>query len=196
MVLEGEVDVGRSFQAPINSTLAVLMDPVPHGWILRVVPTTGPRPSEDFAALATPPFRSINPLLLTTDFGFRAQDVVGWNPRPFRYLGRRADLPRAEQAFRAVVAMQHPTRAEQLAVVNVATGAAEGRLEILDARLLPGSADQTAAAGLVATHFLSTAHTIVSSAGPVDGLLGRVVWLRFRATFEGAASGRSGGRCR
>ena len=196
VVIEGEVHAGGRFAAPIGSGLELLMDPVPNGWILRVLPTTGSRPSEDFATLATPPFRSINPLLVTTDFGFRAQDVVGWNPRSFGYLRRRADLPRAEQAFRAVVATPHPTQADELAVVKVVSQAAEGRLEILDARLVVGTADQTAAAGLLATHFLTTAHTILPSAVPAEGRWGRVDWLRFRATFPSVRWTRSGDRCR
>ena len=194
-VITGEVRSGQSFRAPINASLQLLLDPVPHGWILRVLPTTGLMPSEDMAELATPPFRSINPLLLTTDFGFRAQDVVGWNSRSFHYIRRHADLAAAEQAFHAVVASSHPTSAEQLAVVRVAADAAEGRLEILDSRLVPGTADQTSAAALVATHFLTTAHTILphreastgAPAGSHDaGLLGQVEWLRFRASFEGS----------
>ena len=197
VVITGELRSGQPFRAPINASLRLLLDPVPHGWILRVLPATGPMPAEDMAELATPPFRSINPLLLTTDFGFRAQDVVGWNPRAFRYLRRRADLAAAEEAFHAVVASRHPTSAEQLAVVHVAAAAAEGRLEILDSHLIPGTADQTPAAALVATHFLTTAHTILpakagstglSSGSHDPGLAGQVEWLRFRASFEGSAT--------
>ena len=191
IVLTGEVFAGQSFRAPINSSLRLQLDPVPHGWILRVLPATGPSPAEDMAALATPPFRSINPLLLTTDFGLRAQDLVGWNPRSFHYLRRRADLPAAEAAFKALVSTSHPKTGQQRAVVRVAGNAAEGRLDILDARLTPGIADQTPAAALVATHFLTTAHTILP-ASSVAGPLGRVEWLRFRVTLDGqvAAPGR------
>lgn len=195
VVITGDVQAGQAFHAAISPSLQLLLDPVPHGWILRVLPSTGPMPPDDMAELATPPFRSINPLLLTTDFGFRAQDVVGWNPRPFHYLRRRADLAAAEQAFLAVVSPPHPTPAEQLAVVRIASNAAEGRLEILDARLVPGTADQSSAAALVATHFLSTAHSILQPDSRAGGPLGRVDWMRFRATLEGGIPRRAGGAC-
>ena len=42
----------------------------------------------DYAELATPPYESVSPLLLSTDFSFRAQDAVAWNPRRFRYADR------------------------------------------------------------------------------------------------------------
>ncbi len=193
VVIEGEVQAGEAFRRSMGRGLDLLLDPTPRGWIVRVLPSTGPRPPEDLAELATPPFHSINPLLLTTDFGFRAQDVVGWNPRPFRYL-RRADLPAAEQAFRSIVASPHPSAEQQQAVVRIAGAAAEGRIEILDARLVPGTGDQSAAAGLVATHFLSTAHTIVAPEANNAGPLGRVEMLRFRAAL---ATGRApAARCR
>ena len=48
----------------------------------------------DYAELATPPYESVSPLLLSTDFSFRAQDAVAWNPRRFRYADNSAEFQR------------------------------------------------------------------------------------------------------
>ena len=79
-------------RSPIGERLKLLLQPIHSGWILRVVPGVR-RPDADLAALtyadyallATPPYQSVTPLSLSTDFGFRAQDAAGWNPRRFRF---------------------------------------------------------------------------------------------------------------
>ncbi len=180
-VFEGTVQAGQSFHKAFGGGLEMVLEAVPHGWILRVVPAAGPRPEIDFAELATPPFRSINPLLLTTDFGFRSQDVVGWNPRTFRYLSRRLELAGAQQAYRAVLSSASPTPAQEMAVARVAETALEGTIEVLDAVLIPGTADSSRSAALVATRYSSTAHTIQPGAA---GALGEVLSLRFRASLS------------
>ena len=157
--LEGTVAVGESFRKAFAPGLDFVLEAVPKGWVIRVLPSAGARPEEDFAEVATPPFRSVNPLLLTTDFGFRAQDVVGWNPRSFRYAANAAEFREAQRAYRAVTSSPHPTSEQETAVTRVAMRALEGHLELLDAVLAPGSADQSSAAGLVASHLDRTAHT-------------------------------------
>ncbi|HEY6374845.1 MAG TPA: hypothetical protein VIX90_04900, partial [Edaphobacter sp.] len=84
-VLEGEVHAGEGFVRPIGNGLEVMLEPLASGWILRVLPVGVPRPAHDYAELATPPYQSVSPLLISTDFSFRAQDAVGWNPREFRF---------------------------------------------------------------------------------------------------------------
>ncbi len=180
-VFEGTVQVGQSFHKAFGGGLEMVLEAVPHGWILRVVPVAGPRPEIDFAELATPPFRSINPLLLTTDFGFRSQDVVGWNPRTFHYLSRRSEFAGAQQAYRAVLSSASPNPAQEMAVARVAEAALEGTIEVLDAVLTPGTADPSRSAALVATHYSSTAHTVQPGAA---GPLGEVLSLRFRASLS------------
>ena len=180
-VFEGTVRAGQSFHRAFGGGLEMVLEAVPHGWILRVVPAVGSQPEIDFAELATPPFRSINPLLLTTDFGFRSQDVLGWNPRTFRYLSRRSELAVAQQAYRAVLSSASPTPAQEMAVAHVAETALEGTIEVLDAVLIPGTADPSRSAALVATHYSSTAHTVQPGAA---GALGEVLSLRFRASLS------------
>ncbi len=149
-----------------------------------MLPTSGDRPEQDFAEVATPPFRSINPLLLTTDFGFRAQDVVGWNPRTFHYVGTAASFAAAQRAYRATLSSRVPTREQEMAVTQVVMGALEGRLEVVDAALTPGTADQSASASLVSSHFASTAHTFRAPEGGEAGPLGKVLSLRFRVRLS------------
>ena len=59
-----------------------------------------------------------------------------------------------------------------------------GVLEILDAHLVPGTADQNAAAGVVAGHFATTAHTLEQPVGGRSTPLGRVTWVRFRVSMD------------
>ena len=76
---------GRILSRPIGNGLEVTLEPLPSGWILRVIPKGKPRPPHDYAELATPPYHSVSPLLISTDYSFRAQDALGWNPRRFRF---------------------------------------------------------------------------------------------------------------
>jgi hypothetical protein len=69
-------------------------------------------------------------------------------------------------------------------VAELVSRAPEGRLEILDAHLVPGLADQARAAAMVASHFSTTAHHIEK---PDDGKatsLGKLSWMRFRIRLE------------
>ena len=89
-VIEGEVRAGGGFRASFGGGLDFVLEPTALGWVVRVLPTGEGRKSVDYAEVATPPYRSVSPLLVSTDFSFRAQDAVGWNPRRFRYAGGQA----------------------------------------------------------------------------------------------------------
>ena len=78
---EGQVSYGQTYRHAINSNLELVLDPLPSGWLLRVLPIGKPRPQHDYAELATPPYESVTPLAVSTDFSFRAQDAIAWNPR-------------------------------------------------------------------------------------------------------------------
>ncbi len=181
---EAVVTAGKSVRTSIGGGLDFVLEAVPHGWMVRVLPSSGPRPEPDYAEVATPPFRSINPLLLTTDFGFRAQDVIGWNPRTFHYAAGESEYSEAQRAYRATISAASPTREQEAAVTRAVTRAREGRLEILDAVLTPGTADQAVSAGLVASHFASTAHTVREPESGAGGPLGQVLSLRFRVRLS------------
>lgn len=183
-VLEGEVRAGEGFQKGFGGGLAVVLEPIAAGWVVRVLPERGVRPKEDYAEIATPPYRSVSPLLLSTDYSFRAQDVVGWNPRRFRYAGSGRAFAVLEPAYEGVVGTKTPTSQAEAALAALVATQPEGMLEIVDASLAPGTADPTRGAALVATHFSSTAHEIEP---PKDGratALGRIGSLRFRVKLD------------
>jgi hypothetical protein len=182
--LDGEVQHGQGWSHPIGNGLEVSLEPLASGWILRVLPTTGARPQHDYAELATPPYDSVSPLLLSTDFSFRAQDAVGWNPRRFHFAADADLYHRLLSAYQAYRAGKQPSAAAQQELVTAVSQAQDGSLEILDSRLVPGIADQTGAAAAVASHFLTTAHSLdqPQSGGPTP--LGRLDWVRFRLRLD------------
>ena len=184
VAMEGAVAAGQSFRKTFGRGLEFVLEARPNGWIARVLPVAESRSREDFAEVATPPFQSINPLLLTTEYGFRAQDIVGWNPRSFHFVARVADFGEAQLAYRAATSSRHPTAEQDAAVTHVVMKALEGQLRILDAVMTPGTGDQSRAAGLVSTHLDTTAYTVSPPANGVADRLGKVVSMRFRVTLS------------
>lgn len=181
-VREGEVVAGTKFAEPIGGGLSILLDPIASGWVVRVEPVSGSLPAHDFAELATPPYKSVNPLLITTDFNFRAQDVVGWNPRQFQFFARATQADAAQRAYDFYFAHLNDAAAmERLA--EMPQTAAAGTLTILNARLVPGTANQAPAAAMVAAHFQTTQHTLVQSPDGKGSPQGRVMWMKFRITL-------------
>ena len=185
---DGSVTVGQSFRKPIGNGLLLLLEAVPHGWVLRILPVVGPRPEQDFAEVATPPFHSVNPLLLTTDFGFRAQDVVGWNPRGFRFAATPGDFVEAQRAYHSVVSSTRPTHEQDMAVTRVAMRALEGQITLLDAVLVPGTGNQTPGAALVSSHFATTPHQFTTPAQAGAMPLGQILSLRFHVSLSAPRS--------
>jgi hypothetical protein len=174
-VIEGEVREGQYFERRLGNGLEVMLEPLASGWILRVLPYGEARGPHDHAELATPPYQSVNPLLISTDFSFRAQDAVAWNPRRFHYAASVSEFRR----LLALYAEYTKSAAVQAQLAELAERAPEGTLQILDARLVPGTANQAQTAAMVATHLQSTAHSVEQAANG-DTPLGRVTWLRFR----------------
>jgi hypothetical protein len=175
--LEGEVTTGQGFRRAIGGGLEIGLQPIAAGWIVRVLPAGGWSGLPDYAEVATPPYESVNPLSISTDFAFRAQDAVAWNPRRFRFASTRAEFDRLVAGYKRVTRGGALTAAEQAGLAQEMTRAAEGTLTILDARLVAGVADQSMLAAPVALHLEQTAHMLVSGhASP----LGRLLWMRFR----------------
>ncbi len=184
VVVEGEVRAGQGFRKSFGGGLDLVLEPIASGWVVRVVPAEGPRPKEDYAEIATPPYRSVSPLLLSTDFRFRAQDAVGWNPRRFRYAADARAFERIEGVYRRVTATKTPAAGDEAALAELVASQPEGVFEILDASLVPGTADPTRAAALVATHFGTTAHRTEPPEGGRATALGRIGWVRFRVKLD------------
>jgi len=192
-VIEGELNAGREFSRAIGNGLRVWFQAIHSGWILRVEPVAGPVGEHDYAELATPPYQSVTPLSISTDFAFRAQDAVGWNPRRFRFATSAASYNRLYQlySFYEQAAGMPPSTAISAKVSNFETAiseeaakGAEGTFTILDSRLVPGTADQWRMASPMASHFASTAHTLVEEPNGTTSGLGRLVWLRFRLELD------------
>jgi hypothetical protein len=181
-VLEGEVKAGSGYVRPIGDGLEVMLEPLASGWILRVLPMGVARPAHDYAELATPPYQSVNPLLISTDFSFRAQDVVAWNPRQFRFVADKGTFQRMLGMYDEFE--RGSSGAAEAELAALASKALEGTMQILDAHFVPGTADQSKMAATVAAHLNRTAHTVEQ---PGDGratALGRVTWMRFRVSLE------------
>jgi len=181
-ISSGEVSAGGNFSEPLGGGLDILLDPTPTGWVLRVLPGTGIHPPHDYAELATPPYQSVNPLLITTDFSFRAQDVIGWNPRHFQFYARPSQASAAQHAYDDYFAHPKDMKIMQR-LAELPQYAASGDFTVLDSRLLPGTGNQSPAAAVVAAHFQTTPHTLLQAPANQASPLGRVVWMRFQLSL-------------
>jgi hypothetical protein len=169
--IEGELQAGKHFSAPIGNGLKLWFQPIASGWILRVIPDSAKSGEHDYAELATPPYQSVTPLSLSTDFAFRAQDAVGWNPRRFKFATSAADFDRLNEVYqRFMQAGATPPAPLEVELADQIARAADGKLTILDAKLVPGMADQWRMAAAVSSRFTTTAHTLV------DPPAGRALW--------------------
>ena len=184
-VLEGELNAGKGFSTAIGNGLRLWFQPIASGWILRVGPLQGMPGKHDYAELATPPYRSVTPLSLSTDFSFRAQDAVGWNPRRFRFATSAEAFAVLERTYARLPETGSALPPElEAELTEEVSHAAEGKLTIIDARLEPGTGDQWRAAAAVSSRFLSTAHTLVPSASGRMSPLGKLLWVRFRVELD------------
>lgn len=181
-VVEGEVIAGQPFRKVFTPGLEFFLEPLPSGWIIRVLEMRGTqevRGPHDWAEVATPPYRSVSPLLISTDWAFRAQDAVGWNPREFRYARDAKTFTQLAGFVDRVMAKD--TKASSLAAMLVVEQP-EARLQILDASLVPGTHNQALMAAAVASHFLETPHSVVQGESPTA--LGRLAKIKFRVTMD------------
>ena len=178
---QAEVRSGQSYVHPLAPRLDFKLEAIPAGWAIRILPHGTVRPPHDAAELANPPYRSPTPLLLSTDYAFRAQDAIAWNPRSFHFFTSAPQTMQAESAYQAIQ-RQPDSPASGTALLKLLPGAAEGQLRILDAEIYGGTADQTAAAATVASHLDQTAHRV--RADPPSTPLGRILKLRFQVTIS------------
>jgi len=184
-VILGELNAGQPYAKPIGNGLKIYMQAIASGWILRVLPVSGVVGDHDYAELATPPYQSVTPLSISTDFAFRAQDAIGWNPRRFRFATSAAAFHRLEEVYtRFEQAGATPPAPLEVELSSQIAQASEGSLQILDARLIPGMADQWKMASAVASHFTTTAHTLAEPPDGKTSALGKILWLRFRVELD------------
>lgn len=176
-VTEGEVAAGQKFERSFAPGLTFLLEPIASGWIMRVL-DDGPRQAHDYAELATPPYGGMTPLAVSTDFSFRSQDAIAWNPRRFRYAANAAQ-------FQQLLALYGPASAGDARVVGRLTALVaqqpEATFTLLDTHLVPGTNDIGRMAATVAQHLAATPHTVEPAAASP---LGQVTWMRFRLELE------------
>lgn len=190
-ILEGEVHDGQAFERSIGNDLKIWLEPIASGWVLRIVPVREAKANHDYAELATPPYRSVSPLLVSTDFGFRAQDALAWNPRHFRFAFDRAsfdallaEYDRCQSLTRGGSAAVKDVRLAESRLAMSVSHMPEGYLQILDAGLVQGAADQTKAASLVASHPNASGRNVDQSFNGATTPLGRLNWFRFRICMD------------
>jgi len=188
-VLEGEVRAGESFRKVFAPGYEFFLEPLRSGWLVRVLEVRSGverREAHDLAEVATPPYRSVSPLLISTDWAFRAQDAAAWNPREFRWAADRTSFLRlAEDEER--IAKGSDAAAEQDLARRVMQQP-EGTLRLLDVALVPGTHDQSRMAAAVASHLATTPHEVVQGVTP--SALGELRRIRFRVELHlGAGMG-------
>ena len=185
LVLEGEVTAGHEWKSALGQGWVFRIVPVPplqagySGWDL-VVDRANPAGFPDAVYLATPPFGSINEREVATTFGLRAQDAIGWNPRSFRFLIDPRSFHDALQAYPA--AASGDTKAMSR-LLELQKNDASGELRILDARLIPGTADPAPFAQQWAMAASHIPHQIESSASRNGTPRGELRSIHFRMTL-------------
>ena len=193
LVLDGGVDAGQEWSAPIGQGWRFRLVPIPaldedySGWDL-VVDRIQPAGFPDALYLATPPYNSINEREIGTTYGLRAQDAIGWNPRSFRFLTDPAAFREAQQIYhRTFVGPKEENAPAQAArsarLLELAAGASQGELRILDAHVSPGLADPVPFAQAWARASSQTPQQIDPSAGGKAAAKGRLNWMRFQAVL-------------
>ncbi len=187
VVIPGEVSAGHEWSTRIGE-----------GWVFRVIPIQSDKIAysgwdlivdreegvgfPDALLLATPPYGSINEREIGTTFGLRAQDVIGWNPRSFRFLTDAPSLRQAQELFRGLSSGKGETEAAQR-LIQLAQRSAHGQFLILDARLIPGVADAAPFAQNWAAQSAKTRHE--QEPAPASGATPRgfLNWMQFTVTL-------------
>lgn len=184
--MEGDVRRGASFDRAITPQMNFLLQPTDTGWRIEVQPAGKPL-QHDAAETATPPYASTSPLLLTTDFGLRAQDAVSWNPRRFSFVANPTQAESASRDEDIVLDKKldpKQMQAPQMRLIGLAMHGAHGEFQILNASLVPGTADQSAAGAALASHWRTTPHTLVQPpAGSKASQLGSLEQVHFKVTL-------------
>ena len=147
--VHGRSERGHAFEQPIGEGLVFRLAPDTLGWTIGVI--RAGRPDEDFAGIATPPYRGINPRYLE-GWHFRNRTNTGPNEgdvnapqheRAFAFVLTPEDYRRAATAVDALLWGQRTDAARQDAL-DVLDRASRGRgtLRITNAtlgNLVPGA---------------------------------------------------------
>jgi hypothetical protein len=201
----GEVNARHEWTAPFGEGWVFRVRPNPErkaapgagGWDL-VVDRKRQTGHPDALMLASPPYHMINEREVATKFGLRAQDVIGWNPRKFRFMTDRSDFREAQRlftaldrrgAFNAEPRIQDSGRKEKAfqqamrRFVKLTQKSSPGEFRILDAHLTPGNGKVKPYAMNWARQWMNTPHTDEPAVGGQATPLGSLEWMRFKVTL-------------
>lgn len=191
--LQGEVGAGQEWKTPFGE-----------GWIFRVLPIapssagyTGwdlavdresPAGYPDALLLATLPYNSINEREIGTTFGLRAQDALGWNPRSFRFLNDPRNFREAHWLYLRLFhspkdATAEGEKASMARLLELERQSSIGQFRILDARLVPGTADPKPFAQEWAIAFSRNQHQTEPVPPAQASPEGKLSWMRFAVTL-------------
>jgi len=201
VTIDGEVSDGREWQAALGQ-----------GWIFRVLPIDAspagysgwdlvldrepPASYPDALLLATLPYNSINEREIGTTFGLRAQDAIGWNPRSFHFLSTPGEFREAQRLFRQLMqagfgpassGVPDDSKSYRAAamrrLLELEKSASSGEFRILDARIVPGTADPMPYAEGWALASSRTPHEVETAPAGQASAQGKLVWMRFALTL-------------
>jgi hypothetical protein len=182
--LSGEVTAGQEWKAEFGEEWLVRLVPIPgySGWDVVVDRTAGAG-FPDALLLATPPYESINEREVGTTYGLRAQDVIGWNPRSFRFLTKTDALVEGKKLYAELHGPGEAKARASQGLMALMLEASAGQLRILNARIVPGTADAAPFAGRWAAQSSKTPHTTAEGIGQGSGR-GEIQWIRFSITLS------------
>jgi hypothetical protein len=197
VVLQGEVNAGQEWKAAFGQ-----------GWVFRVLPIASgkagysgwdlmvdreqPAGYPDSLLVATPPYNSINQREVGTTFGLRAQDVIGWNPRSFRFLTSPDAFKESQKLFQVLGGTRHAMETPVMSSregtamqrqLNINQKSSTGQFRIEEARLTPGVSDAAKYAENWALASPRTPHKFEPAAGGKSTPLGELHWMRFSVTL-------------
>jgi len=138
--------------------------------------------------LASPPYGSLNSREIATTYGMRAQDAIAWSPRHFHFFTSADSLGRARGLYHTLLdpnaapASRQQASGQLLKLSTDSNSIAAGRLDVLDAHLISGSADPAPFAAQWAAGFGSIPHTLDPDGGKTS-LQGELHSLHFKITL-------------
>jgi hypothetical protein len=197
VVLLGEVNAGQEWKAAFGQGWVFRVLPIVpgkagySGWDL-VVDREQPAGFPDALMVATPPYNSINQREVGTTFGLRAQDVIGWNPRSFRFLTSPDAFKESRKQFQVLGGTRQVAEApaassrEGMAMqrqLKINEKASAGQFRIQEARLTPGVSDAAPYAENWALASPRTPHKFEPAAMGKPTPLGELHWIRFSVTL-------------
>lgn len=199
--LAGEVNAGHEWRAAFGEGWVFRLLPIApgrtgdaySGWDL-VVDREHPAGYPDALLLATPPYNSINEREVGTTYRLRAQDAIGWNPRSFHFLTAPAALREGQSLYielsrdgrsqpSSAAGADSPESRATRKLMALQDSASAGEFRILDARLVPGSADAVSYAENWALQSEKTPYSVESMMGSHPTPRGELFWIKFSITL-------------